>query len=181
MSKVHNMSVEPTRGLRPRVAHLYRWAKKPAMNDCLRRLLGRNARWCFALLLLLAVGVGWFISARPDQWAFRRALPWSASDVHEWIWSETLLPDYSYHLKARVTEEEFGRYTARFGLTPHAETRQYSEAAPLWLSWRTPDNFKGDWWTPSETLNGTFVANEGRTWTFAKYEHGYLYLASLAH
>jgi hypothetical protein len=133
------------------------------------------------LALVLAGGFGWVFLARSDEWVFRRNLPGTAVDVSEWDRSETLLPDYSYHLKASITEEQFGIYITKFGLTPHSETRQYSQSPSPWLSWQAAPGFQGSWWDPSDTLAGTFVHQEGDTWTFAKYENGYLYLASLNH
>lgn len=113
-------------------------------------------------------------------WPFRKALPWTATDIHEWYWSETLLPDYSYYLKAKVTENQFRTYVARFGLTPHAPDRAYSESS-IWLNWESAPESDGGWWNPSDSLDTTFVREGHDTWTFAKFEQGYLYLASLNH
>jgi hypothetical protein len=113
-------------------------------------------------------------------WPFRRALPWSAHQVHEWYWTDTLIPDYSYQLKAKITEEEFRRYVTRFGLTPHTTNRRYSDDLIL-LRWDSASGSGREWWDPSESLDSTFVKQDRYTWTFAKYEHGYLFLSSLAH
>jgi hypothetical protein len=112
-------------------------------------------------------------------WPFRKALPWSAQDIHEWCVAETLLPDYSYQLKARISEQQFRDYIARFGLTPHTPSRAYSD--PISLTWDPAPELERDWWDPSESLDATFVRQGNRTWTLAKYEHGFLYLASTAY
>jgi hypothetical protein len=90
------------------------------------------------------------------------------------------LPDYSYNLKARVTEKQFCDYITRFGLTPHTPARTYSDEAIL-LSWKMGPGFEAGWWDPSDSLDATFVWQNYHTWTFAKYEHGFLYLASITH
>ena len=138
-------------------------------------------RWLRIVAILLAVGAVYFLWMRPDQWRFRRELPWSAQGIQEWHWSDGFLPDYSYHLKARITEEQFHTYIAKFGLALHTPTRQYSESPDPWLSWQSAPGFGGGWWDPSESLEHTFVRQGHDTWTFAKYERGHLYLASLNH
>jgi hypothetical protein len=135
-------------------------------------------RWLRILSILFVFGAVWFFWARPDQWRFRRELPWMTKDIHERYWSHGFLPDYSYYLKARITEEQFWRYIAKFKLTPHTSTRQYSESPDPWLDW-DPDPYS--WWNPSKSLDSTFVWQGHDTWTFAKYERGYLYLVSLNH
>lgn len=129
-------------------------------------------------LILLTVGAGWFFWTRPDQWSFRRELPWTAEDVHERYWSDGFLPDDSYRLKARITDEQFRRYIAKFELTPHAPTRAYSESPDLYLTWSPRTD---TWWDPTDSLESTFVSQDRDTWTFAKHERGYLYLRSLNH
>jgi hypothetical protein len=131
------------------------------------------------LVVVLYVG-GLALCYETFTWRFRKELPWSAHDVHEWYMSDTLLPDYSYQLKAQVTEDQFRRYITRFGLTPHTPTRSYSDSA-IWLSWNRAPGFEGGWWDPSASLDSTFVWQGYDTWTFAKFENGYLYLASVNH
>jgi hypothetical protein len=113
-------------------------------------------------------------------WEFRKALPWSAREIHECYMTEPLLPDYSYQLKARITEHEFRDYIARFKLTPHTSSRTYSEEA-IWLSWNEVPGFERGWWDPSDSLDSTFVWEGNDTWIFAKYENGHLYLGSVNH
>jgi hypothetical protein len=112
--------------------------------------------------------------------SWRQNLPATATDVHEWSWADGFLPDYSYLLKARVTETEFTQFVALLGLTPHTPARQYSEESH-WLSWRAAPGFDGDWWDASDSLDSTFVREGQDTWSFAKYENGYLYFQSLNH
>jgi hypothetical protein len=116
-----------------------------------------------------------------NEWGFRRALPPSAEDVHEWSREDGFLPDYSYKLKAKISEDQFHLYIDRFQLTPHAPDRQYSQDAKIYLQWRAETNPEIAWWNPTESLAETFVRQVGDNWTFAKRERGYLYLKSLDH
>ncbi len=133
-----------------------------------------------AFVLVLAVVIVWLCSGA-GQWGFRRALPPSAQDVHEWFQEDSFLPDYTYMLKARITEQEFRNYVDRFQLTPHTPARVYSQDTEPWLRWHPARSETEAWWDPGESLSETFVRQEGDTWTFAKYENGYLYLYSLNH
>ncbi len=129
---------------------------------------------------LVVVALVWASWGRMTQWAFRRALPSHAEDVHESIREDGFLPDYRYKLKAKISEEQFRRYIEQFGLTAHSSMRKYSDDADVWLRWQHSGR-KVDGWDPSESLDETFVRQAGDTWTFAKRERGYLYLMSLNH
>jgi hypothetical protein len=119
-------------------------------------------------------GTSWWRSS--NEWPFHRMLPNGAQDVHEWFWHDTLLPDYNYLLKARISLPEFEAYVAHFRLTPHTPSRTYRDSE-TWFTWRAD----ADWWDPSESKDTSFVRQEGDGWTYAKYEHGHLYLKSLNH
>ncbi|MGC3956462.1 MAG: hypothetical protein QM813_00340 [Verrucomicrobiota bacterium] len=112
--------------------------------------------------------------------SWRQDLPATATDVHEWVWADGFLPDYSYLLKARISEDEFREFVTRLGLTAHTPTREYSEDS-VWLSWGAAPGFDGSWWDVSDSLDSTFVSEGHDTWSFAKYEKGYLYFQSLNH
>ena len=137
-------------------------------------------RFCYiasaSLLALYLAGLG--LCYYLFTWEFRKALPWSARDVREYYETDSFLPDYSYQLKARITEQQFHEYIAKFHLTLHTPTRTYSDDT-LWLSWRHVRNC--DWWDPSDSLESTFVWQGNDTWIFAKYERGHLYVGSLNH
>ena len=135
-------------------------------------------RWALVLTSLFVLGILWFSWARPDEWGFRRELPGSVEDIHEDYETDSLLPDYSYQLKARITEPEFQAYIAKFKLTPHTPTRQYDESPGPMLDWWQRTN---TWWGAVPSLSNTYVRQRGTEWTFATYEHGYLYLKSMEH
>ena len=128
----------------------------------------------FAVLLLK------FAFSPNEKPSWRGRLPASATDIHEWVWADGFLPDYSYLLKARITETEFQQFIAQLGLTPHTPDREYSEESH-WLSWSAAPGFHGDWWDATPTLDSTYVSEGHDTWAFAKYENGSLYFESLNH
>ncbi len=145
-----------------------------------RRGFRMRRRFVALVLAVVVVAVAWASWGRMTQWGFRRALPSNAEDVHEWIREDGFLPDYSYKLKAKISDEDFHRYIDRLKLTPNAAGRQYSQDAEAWLRWQ-PDPAAPEWWNPSESLAETFVRHSGDNWTYAKRERGYLYLKSLEH
>lgn len=49
---------------------------------------------------------------------FRRALPETATDVHEDAWEDGFLPDYHYCLKAKISAVELEAYARRLELAP---------------------------------------------------------------
>jgi len=155
-----------------------------ACFSCVRCTLRHKMKIKVQISVAVVVSIGFlatvsivvFLWARFHEWGFRRELPWSAKDVHERYDSDVLLPDYSYNLKAKITQGEFRLYVTKFGLTPHTSTRQYSESPDPILNWQSATN---SWWDPSDSMQNTFVWQGGTTWTFAKYERGHLYLESV--
>jgi hypothetical protein len=131
-------------------------------------------------MALAVAALVWALWGRMTQWGFRRALPSNAEDVHEWFREDGFLPDYSYKLKAKISEEQFHQYVERFELTQHYPLRQYSDDIEPWLRWKA-DRAAPEWWDPSESLVQTFVRQSGDNWTYAKRERGYLYLKSIEH
>jgi hypothetical protein len=126
------------------------------------------------ILLIVALSVIHFKAYDNDTWGFRKQLPWSASDIHEWYWEEGFLPDYSYCLKAKMSEEAFLDYVQEFGLK--------KKEMPLeneYVRWSGPRT-EESWWDVSTNLDDTymFIDAQGDSWTLAKYENGYLYLHS---
>ncbi len=120
---------------------------------------------------------GWEMTTPPA----RKALPWSAREVRD-EGSEDFPSDYTYYLKARIAAEGFAPYCRKLGLSPHSQGRKYAADA-TWLSWM-PLTLSGKdipWWDPSGSLEGTWVQQEGHSWTLAKFERGFVYLKSLSH
>jgi hypothetical protein len=150
------------------------------MRNTLRFVVSRKTTVVvFGIVFVIVVLVVAF-GQRLTQWPFRHALPSNAQDIHEWFREDGFLPDYAYKLKARISDKEFHAYVKRFELTPHHPDRQYSGDIKPWLHWRS-QRPAIDWWDPSESLDNTFVRQVGDSWTYAKWERGYLYLKSLDH
>ena len=125
-------------------------------------------------------GAGIVLCYQMFTWSFRKELPWSATDIIETYYSDTLLPDYDYRLKAKITESQFQNYIKSFELSLHTNERKYSDDV-VWLYWGASSKSKGGWWNPTDSLTNTFVWQGNDTWIFAKYENGYLYLGSINH
>lgn len=151
---------------------------------------------CAVLLIVASVG-GWFgyryyrhrqaldfltaifgADSRVRSW--REHLSTNATDVLEWSWSDGFLPDYSYVMKARVSQADFESFCTALELTPHTADRGYTDDV-RWLSWSAPPGFTNTWWDVSLSLEGTRVSQGSDTWSFAKYENGFLYFQSLNH
>jgi hypothetical protein len=131
---------------------------------------------CLALILAAIAVWGWYVLATSP---LRQALPWSAREVVDLTVDGP--PDHGYFLRAKITEPEFRAYCERMRLTPHTSDRVYTDDE-MWLSWDGPAGGRTpDWWNPSSGLDGTYVEQSGKVWTFAKYENGYLYVKSRRH
>lgn len=151
------------------------------LAKALLRVTERN-RWLGCLFLsfillfpvFIAVGIGGAVILTTTP--LRRALPASAQDIHEWSQDEggELAQDYAYLLKAKITRDEFYKYVNKIDLTLHTSSRQYS--CGFYPSWSSSKAL--DWWAPSEDLQDTYVREADCSWTYAKYEDGYIYVVS---
>jgi len=108
-------------------------------------------------------------------------LPDGATGVREFHWADGVAPDFQYLLRARIDEADFAEYVEDLGkMELHAAGREYGDD-PVWLDWSAPSRFDGDWWDPSDNLDGTYVNQSVEMWEFVKYERGYLYVKALDH
>lgn len=111
----------------------------------------------------------------------RRALPGSATDVHDLY--VDMDQDYSYYLAARLPREDFEAYCAGQNLTPHTPERIYTDGTE-WLDWGAMTlnpSEPMDWWLPTESLAGTYVNQQGHHWTMAKWQDGVIYVKAISH
>lgn len=102
----------------------------------------------------------------------KRALPPSATDIHEYSWQNYwFVPDYCYFLKAKITQEEFEAYKTKLKFVPIPED---AKEEVNWCSW---EHFVDEWWDPLPTSNGAFYHPESTDSKLGimKYENGYLY------
>jgi len=123
---------------------------------------------CVGILAAFAAG-GWYVwytlTTRPAV----RALPSSASDLHEFYRDSGFpLYDYEYKMKARMPLEEFSTYVARLGLSP--SVRGPGGPVPDWTSGDP------DWWNPTFSPVRTYYHVEEDSGEMAKWEKGWVYV-----
>lgn len=128
--------------------------------------LSRSRRHARRLLLggllasAIAIGVVHRIAVAP----LHRALPWSASEVREWL-RRPSADDYAYGLKARLPADEFPAYAGRLGMTAVAEGEP--------LAWPRPEG-AAEWWDPP---GATWAWRLDRERLLAAHRDGWLYVS----
>ncbi len=108
----------------------------------------------------------------------RRALPHGATGIEGWSWTEPgpLGQDGSAMLRARIPEDAFEKYAKDLGMTPHTANRAYGNGfSPSYVSLADEPL---DWWDPTDEVEGTWVLDQGSSWTWAKWENGFVYVLS---
>ena len=109
-------------------------------------------------------------------WPPHRALPWSATEVHELALTDGFLPDFSYQLKARIPPDALDASIQELGLTGHGVEVLPSPARPeaVW----GPTFASNPWWDPPEGL-GQHWRQESRDFRVeAWYHDGWLYVSA---
>jgi len=126
-----------------------------------------------SVLLAVAIGwCGWAFLVRSD---YRKALPPTATDIHEK--RVDMFPDYTLFLKARMAREDYDAYVKKVGLGPPLKIQTNSP----WEMWAEGDGWGAKppaWWNPTSADPGSVGASSGRANTLAQYENGYLYLVN---
>jgi hypothetical protein len=118
-------------------------------------------RWAFVLVSAYVLGIGF--TRWSTLWPHRRALPWSASEIHERSCTDMLLPDFDYYLKAKISRPEFLEYVGKFGLEKEIAAEEYGSGK------------NNDWWDPSGKVEAYSLA--GKDWSMrAIYCRGYIYV-----
>jgi len=123
---------------------------------------------CVGILAAFAAG-GWYICYTLTAHPAVRALPSSASDLHE-FYRDSGFPhyDYTYEMKARMPAEEFPAYAARLGLRPLGNLQAH------WGWW--PGELA--WWDPAPSMEGTYIEQDDDSGTMAKWENGWVYVVA---
>ena len=138
------------------------------------------------LVALVIARIAWwsnlpnFFDDGEDSISWASSLPEKATEIEEWSWSDGFLPDYTYFMRARVSESGFTEFITKLDLTLHTASRSYSQDVSM-LSWHYSPEGNVAWWNPSESLQETYVSESSDTWTFAKYEGGFLYFHSFSY
>jgi hypothetical protein len=124
------------------------------------------------LTALAALGVAVYWWSLPG---LRRALPWSASDIHEHRWEEggELAQDYTYCLRARLTREAFDCYVTDLGLT----------SPPRWSGSGDPRlphvGCAAPWWRePARDEDRHADLGASTCWTVAHYLDGQVFVTA---
>ena len=132
---------------------------------------------CSILSVILIFAWQWL-----NTWEFKKALPFGAYEVYEWIRQESLLPDYAYFLKARISKEQFQDYLAALEMKDllHTSTSKYEDGT-AGLNWSPSMGVDQSIWDPSPDLTETYVWQKGHEWVLVKYENGYVFLKALNH
>jgi len=112
--------------------------------------------------------------------SWKSELPSTATEVYEEGSGEKIPGDYSYRMRAKVSEEEFADFCKRLEMTLHTEDREYDDLE-YGFSWEGNPAGCGGWWVPTDSTEETFVWQKGHTWSYAKYEDGHLYFGSFKH
>lgn len=121
-----------------------------------------------ALLALYLVGI--FMAYQMFTWPYRRALPWSASEVKEYAWTDGFLPDFVYCLRARVTEEQFRDYVVHFELAS-AGSQEHFPVTDEEVSW----------WKPSPGAHEVFRLEDGDWEMEAVFDNGIMWVMAGEH
>jgi hypothetical protein len=142
----------------------------------------RKHKLTLIVFLFLFAGVCfgcWALARSFSTSPLRRKLPPTAQQVQEWRWSEEgpLGQDYSYALKARITEEEFLAYVHELDMAPYSVEKGYGYG--FVLTWRPPGMPPElEWWDPSDSYETTYIYDGRSWWTYAKWENGFIYVVS---
>ncbi len=120
------------------------------------------------LVATAIISAGFYMRISP----LRRALPWNASEVREWKWQEGALPDYMYHMSAKLAPHDFDAYVEKIGLRPHNDQPDIHGYEFEWYG-----DEKVDWWCRNGS-SGSFSDEWNQGGTYAKYEQGRVFLYS---
>lgn len=130
--------------------------------------VGRSTRKQTALLasiILFVYLAGALLSyglfTRPQ----RMALPWSATQVQEYLWQDSFLPDFEYCLKAKISEGDFENYVDHYNLTHPIEGHVIGGGC------------SAEWWDISMGY-GAYGKVEGDREMLATYKNGFIYVVS---
>ena len=144
---------------------------------------------------IFRIALAFILAAVPCILSAQEWIPAGAKVCFKSQEEDGLLPDATFRLKLKITKAQFDAIVIKLGATPHTESRKYSDDKG-WLNWRpdlgSDDPFtnnnvakpppKGEnLWDPDTDLSTTFVRQHKDSWTFLKYERGYLYFTELSH
>lgn len=122
--------------------------------------------WLLLLLSTCLTGC-WLLPQSP----YRQALPESAAEILE---HRSGTVDFTYLLRARITEDEFRTYVDELGLAP-VNNAAWKDDGVVKPSQPHPDD--PEWWSPIRPVDGVFQLRQDSDIISAKYEDGFIYLS----
>lgn len=124
------------------------------------------------LIILLFLSICVSCSILPQS-PYRQALPQTATDIKE---HKSGVVDFTYLLRAKVTENEFSDYVKLFGLLPD-KLNEMAEKNRHLKNERQKSDFFPSWWsTIRPGIDTVFEKRDGPDIISAKYEEGFLFL-----
>lgn len=120
------------------------------------------------LFLFVCVGCGVL-----PQSPYRRALPRTASEIKEY---RSGVVDFTYLLRAKITEDEFSDYVKLFGLLPDKLNEISEKNIHLKKETQKSDIFPSWWSTIRPGVDIVFGKMDKGDIISAKYEEGFLFL-----
>lgn len=138
---------------------------------------GMNRNWIVFLcstVLLLSSCQG---TSSPVEVTPLKLISGKASDIEEFSREEDFLSDYTYYLKATVSQKQFGELVYKLDLIEFDQFKKV-HSGPRLASWYpVPEEVK-KWWNPSEEYSSSFLKVDGDKWILAKYENSHLFYYS---
>lgn len=120
-----------------------------------------------ASVLAVIYVAGVFAAYEMFTWSYRKALPWSASQVKEQVWREGFLPDFAYYLRARITEEQFLEYVVRFELESAGKMGYFTKPS------------EAQWWGPTPGEHEVYRLEENGWSMEAVYDNGVIWVKAI--
>lgn len=106
-----------------------------------------------------------------------RALPDSASDVHEYYWDDGFTGDFVRVLKARMPESDFPAFVNNLGLIDKYDPAVHGSGRVSFSAMCGED-----WWNPPESLDNAYIEYRPGDdyYVVVKYHEGYAYFTALS-
>lgn len=115
-----------------------------------------------SLVVLYLAGI--YASYEMFTWSYRKSLPWSASEVKEYVWTDGFLPDFAYYLRAQITKEQYLNYVARFKLVSGGKRELFNGPHEV------------PWWSPSAGAHEVYQLEDGDWSMEVVYENGIIWV-----
>ena len=128
-----------------------------------------------AVIVAIALGL-WAADALIPS-VVRRALPATASEVHEYYNDSGFTGDFLRCLKAKMPQSEMPRFAAKLGLAQRYDPRKDAKSP---VSFSAADGIS--WWSQPKTLNGAYFKYTpgSESYSVATYQDGYVYFLAIA-